>query len=98
MPKCHRCNKGSFDGTRWKSYLFQSTHPEFENKYLCASCIQALNQEDRNQIKISYLNDAQSQETRKRCPNCFYEIPSSPFLISENGLEPSVYQLYRRYA
>lgn len=35
MPKCAKCEKRTFDGTRWAS---QTQYPEFNGKYLCLAC------------------------------------------------------------
>ncbi len=39
MPKCTRCEKRTFDGTKWMS---QTEHPEFNGKYLCKACRKAV--------------------------------------------------------
>jgi hypothetical protein len=42
MPKCAKCEKTTFDGTRWKS---TTSHPEFNEKYLCKKCLRELSSE-----------------------------------------------------
>jgi hypothetical protein len=73
MPRCQRCNKYTFDGTRWKSY---SLHPEFREKYLCASCIRALNNESKNKLIDEGTKNPQAAGYIKRCPNCLTEVSS----------------------
>lgn len=35
MPICAKCNKRTFDGTRWNS---QTKHQELNGKYVCSAC------------------------------------------------------------
>jgi hypothetical protein len=42
MPTCSKCNKRTFDGTRWNSAIVGK---EFSGKYLCHSCYQETEKE-----------------------------------------------------
>ena len=70
MPKCARCKKTTFDGTRWKSNV---KGKEYNGKYLCSDC----------QARLASLTDESGQklqtksEPKKRrysvqvyCPKC----------------------------
>jgi hypothetical protein len=57
MPKCTKCNKKTFDGTKWKSTI---VFKQFSGKYLCKSCYQETEAEKSriNAIEKGQLPDS----------------------------------------
>lgn len=62
MPTCAKCNKKTFDGTRWNSTLVRK---EFNGKYLCRSCHQET-QREQTEYNQALNNQIQEHQIEKQ--------------------------------
>lgn len=81
MPECERCNKITFDGTRWKS---ATNSPQYKGKYLCLSCSKELSGE------LHYKN-LNANET---CAKCGKELKGFFEKLSVVGIVANKYPIY----
>ena len=88
MPVCAKCNKKTYDGTRWNCSAVQK---DFSGKYLCHSCYIEAEKEltDYNRsLDLQKLN--QEREIRRqilsmKCPKCGGELEKG-YLQAPSGL------------
>lgn len=67
MPTCAKCNKKTFDGTRWNSTTFGK---EYSGKYLCRSCYQEIEKEQTAYNQTLYVQNQEFQiESQKMMLN-----------------------------